>query len=45
MAYNFIECNRDQMYLMPPSLRDWLPEGDMAWFILDTVKQMDVSSF
>jgi transposase len=30
---------------MPPSLRDWLPEGDMVWFILDTVKQMDVSSF
>ena len=45
MAYNFIECNRDQMYLMPPSLRDWLPEGDMAWFILDTVKQMDLSCF
>jgi len=45
MAYNFIECNRDQLYLMPPSLRDWLPEGDMVWFILDTVKQMDVSSF
>jgi len=45
MAYNFIECNRDQMYLMPPSLRDWLPEGDIAWFMLDTVKQMDLSSF
>ena len=23
--YNFIECNRNQMYLMPPSLKEWLP--------------------
>ena len=35
MAYNFIECNRDQIYLMPPSVREWLPEGDLALFIVD----------
>lgn len=43
MAYNFIESNRDQTYLMPPSLREWLPEGDLAWFILDAVDQMDLT--
>ncbi len=26
MAYNFIECNRNQQYLMPPSVKEWLPE-------------------
>ena len=45
MAYNLIECNREQMYLMPPSLQDWLPEGDLAWFIVDAVERMDVKPF
>ena len=45
MAYKFIECNREQMYSMPLSLRDWLGEGDIVWFVLDTVKQMDLKDF
>jgi len=43
MAYNFIECNRDQEYLLPVSLKEWLSEGDLAWFIIDAVEQMDLS--
>ncbi len=27
---------------MPSSLGDWLSEGDMAWFILDAVEQMEL---
>lgn len=42
MAYNFIECNREQQYLLPPSLREWLPEGELAWFVLDAVGQMNL---
>jgi transposase len=45
MAYNFIPVDREQSYLMPPSLRDWLPEDHLAWFILDAVGQMDLSAF
>ena len=30
---------------MPPSLCEWLPEGDLAWFILDAVCQMDLGEF
>lgn len=45
MAHNFIPCDRDQSYLMPPSLRDWLPEDHLAWFVLDAVGQMDLSAF
>jgi transposase len=30
---------------MPPSLREWLPEGHLAWFILGTVDELDLVSF
>ncbi len=45
MAYNLLPCDREQSYLMPPSLREWLGEGDLAWFILDAVDQMDLGEF
>lgn len=45
MAYNFIACDRQQRYLMPPSLEDWLAEGHLAWFILDAVEQLDTNVF
>ena len=30
---------------MPPSLRDWLPEDHLAWFVLDAVAEMDLAAF
>jgi len=45
VAYNFIPCDREQSFLMPPSLRDWLPDDHLAWFVLDAVAQMDLSAF
>ena len=30
---------------MPPSLREWLPEDHLAWFVLDAVEEMDLSEF
>ena len=45
MAQNFIGCDRDQSFLMPPDVRDWLPEGHLAWFVLDAVAGMDLSGF
>jgi hypothetical protein len=30
MAQNFIECDREQLLLMPPDPRDWLPEEHLA---------------
>jgi transposase len=32
MPQNFLSCEREQVLLMPPSLRDWLPEDHLAWF-------------
>ena len=45
MAYNLLTLDRGQGYLMPPSLLEWLGEGDLAWFILDAVEQMDLGEF
>jgi transposase len=45
MAQNFIECDREQAFLMPPSLRDWLAEDHLAWFVLDAVEAMDLDEF
>jgi len=45
MAYNLLPCDREQGYLMPPSLKEWLAEGDLAWFVLDAIEQMDLMDF
>jgi len=36
---------REQTYLLPLSLRDWLPAGDLAWFVVDAVGQMNLEEF
>lgn len=45
MAYFYIGGDRDQLLLMPVSMRDWLDEGHLAWFVIDAVAQMDLSAF
>ena len=45
MAYNFLPCDRNQAYLLPPSLVDWLPQDHLAWFVLDAVEQIDLKQF
>jgi transposase len=44
MAQNFLACDREQVFLMPPDVRDWLPEGHLAWFVLDAVEAMDLAA-
>src|SRR4051794_38798560 len=45
MSQNFIECGREQAFLLPPSLLEWLPEGHLAWTVLDAVAELDLSAF
>jgi transposase len=45
VAYNFRRGDRDQAFLLPPDLRDWLPKGHLAWFVLDVVDQLDLAPF
>lgn len=41
---SYLPWNPEQSYLLPPSPRDWLPEGHLAYFILDVVKLLDLSA-
>jgi transposase len=45
MAQNFLSCDREQDFLMAPSVREWLPEGHLAWCLLDVVGRLDLSAF
>ena len=30
---------------MPPDVREWLPEGHLAWFVIDAVAEMNLEAF
>jgi hypothetical protein len=42
MAYNFVPCDRDQQFLMPPSLDDWLSKDHLARFVVAVVDTLDL---
>src|SRR3954464_3317487 len=45
MPQNFVACDHDQEWLLPPSLREWLPEDHLAWLVLEAVGELDLSAF
>src|SRR3954452_20184933 len=45
MSQNFLACDREQELLLPPSLREWLPNDHLAWFVIDAVAEMDLAAF
>src|SRR5256885_7414354 len=45
MPQNFIESRREQGFLVPADVRDWLPADHLAWFVIDAVGQMNLSAF
>ncbi|MDP9399499.1 MAG: transposase [Actinomycetota bacterium] len=45
MSQNFLGCDREQELLLPPSLREWLPEEHLAGFVIDAVAQLDLAFF
>jgi transposase len=45
MAQNFLACDRDQELLLPPSLREWLADDHLAWFVLEVVDELDLAAF
>ena len=44
MAKTFRPYVPEQDLLLPPSLRDWLPEGHLAFFVSDLIDQLDLSA-
>lgn len=41
----FINCERNQAFLLPPDLRDWIPEDDLAHFVIEAVERVDLGAF
>ena len=42
---NFIDCDREQGFLLPPDVRDWLPEDHLARFLIQVVEGLDLNGF
>lgn len=43
MSKRFRICDLDQVFLLPPSLQDWVPEDHLARFVADVTDQLDLS--
>jgi transposase len=41
----FVDCARDQAFLLPPDLRDWVPEDDLAHFVIEAVEGVAIGAF
>ncbi len=44
MAKTFREYSPDQLLLLAPSLREWLPEDHSVYFVSDLVETLDLSA-
>jgi len=44
MSAKFIDYDQSTLYLLPPSLQDWLPEDHLARFVVEIVDQLDLGS-
>src|SRR5919202_2717145 len=45
MGQNFLAADREQGSVAAPDVRDWLPHGHFAWFVIEAVAQMDLTAF
>ena len=45
MPTTFRDFNPDQLIMLPPDLRDWLPEGHLAYQVADLVGALDLNAF
>ena len=43
MRSDFLTADRDSLYLLPPSVQDWLPANHLARFVVDIVAQLDLT--
>ncbi len=40
-----MRVDRDQLFMLPPSMRDWIAEDHLVWFVLDVVGKVDTAPF
>jgi transposase len=44
VAYHYLGPDREQLFLMPVSMREWLQDGHLAWFVIDVVARLDTTA-
>ncbi len=44
VANSYRPVLRDQAFLLPPDMREWLPADHLVWFLLDTLDVVDTLS-
>jgi len=42
MKVTFVDVDRETLYLLPPSIQDWLPEKHLARFVVEIAEQLDL---
>lgn len=45
MAANFRTPDREQMYLIPPSLKEWIPDDDIVHFVIESLEMIEIKDF
>lgn len=45
MARTYRPVDRDQEFLLPPNMIDWLGEDHLVWFVIEAVKRLDTTAF
>ena len=45
MAFSYRPVIRDQEFLLPPNMADWLPEDHLVWFVLEVIDKLDTKAF
>jgi len=41
VAKGYRPVDRDQAFLLPPAMSDWLPDDHLVWFLIEAVRQLD----
>lgn len=44
MSQRYKPYNPDQTFLLPPSMREWLPENDLVYFVMELMGDLDLSA-
>ena len=45
MAKGYRPVDREQEFLLPPSMLDWLPDDHLVWLLIAAVERMDTARF
>src|ERR1700689_120226 len=45
MAKGYRPVDRDQLFLLAPDMREWLPAGHAAWLVIEAVRLLDTRAF